>query len=279
VTTVNTRYTPTRRYDMGKTYYWRVAIVDKDGKQGPFAERNVAVDYSDLQATKSGPAVARPGQMITYTLTYINQGRGPAEGAQLTDSLPPGLTPAGPTAWDIGHVEPGAGGSQVVTATVHPALPCGVTLVNVARISAASAESNTANNEGRANTIVACPDLSLIKSGPYTIQVGELLTYTLTYNNRGMAAATSVQISDTLPISLTTVGPLMWEIGTVAAGVSGNVVVTATLDAGLACNARLVNQARIWGESAETDLSNNAAQITTVVICPARHTYVPIILR
>ena len=36
VTTDNTRYTPIKSYTTGKTYYWRVAIVDSGGKVGPF---------------------------------------------------------------------------------------------------------------------------------------------------------------------------------------------------------------------------------------------------
>ena len=37
ITTTNTRYTPTKVYESGKTYYWRVAaIIDKDGKVGPY---------------------------------------------------------------------------------------------------------------------------------------------------------------------------------------------------------------------------------------------------
>jgi uncharacterized repeat protein (TIGR01451 family) len=279
VTTANARYTPTRRYDMGKTYYWRVAMLDKDGRQGPFAERNVTVTYSDLQITKSGPALARPGQMITYTLTYRNTGQGPAEGAQLTDILPAGLIADGPTAWDLGHIEPAASGSRVLTATVNPTLPCGVTLVNLARISAGSPESDTTNNEGRASTIVACPDLSLIKSGPYTVQMGEPITYTLTYNNRGMVAAAGVQITDTLPAGLSANGPLAWELGTLAASASGRVTVTATVDTGLACGAALVNRARIWGASAEADLTNNAGQSTVVVVCPPQRTYLPMMVR
>jgi hypothetical protein len=35
-TTNNTHYTPTKVYTNDKTYYWRVAMVDKDGKPGPF---------------------------------------------------------------------------------------------------------------------------------------------------------------------------------------------------------------------------------------------------
>lgn len=36
ITTANTRFTPTKKYDTDKTYYWRVAMIDKDGNRGPF---------------------------------------------------------------------------------------------------------------------------------------------------------------------------------------------------------------------------------------------------
>jgi len=36
VTTNNTRYTPTKIYEPGHYYYWRVAMVDRDGRIGPF---------------------------------------------------------------------------------------------------------------------------------------------------------------------------------------------------------------------------------------------------
>jgi len=44
VDTPNTRYTPIRLYDLGKTYYWRVAIIDRDGKIGPFNTATLIID-------------------------------------------------------------------------------------------------------------------------------------------------------------------------------------------------------------------------------------------
>jgi len=44
VTTSNTRYTPTKTYTIEKTYYWRVAIIDIDGKIGPFVGAIIIVD-------------------------------------------------------------------------------------------------------------------------------------------------------------------------------------------------------------------------------------------
>jgi hypothetical protein len=46
ITTHNTRYTPTKAYDTHKTYYWRVAIIDKDNKIGPFNDATIILDPS-----------------------------------------------------------------------------------------------------------------------------------------------------------------------------------------------------------------------------------------
>ncbi len=44
VNTNNTRYTPNKEYATGETYHWRVAIIDKDGKYGPFNTATIILD-------------------------------------------------------------------------------------------------------------------------------------------------------------------------------------------------------------------------------------------
>ncbi len=44
VTTNNTSFTPVKIYDFPKKYYWRVAMVDSYGNQGPFSDAVVLVD-------------------------------------------------------------------------------------------------------------------------------------------------------------------------------------------------------------------------------------------
>jgi hypothetical protein len=44
VTTNNTRYTPTKVYEDSKEYYWRVAMIDDDGKIGPFVGEKIYID-------------------------------------------------------------------------------------------------------------------------------------------------------------------------------------------------------------------------------------------
>ena len=56
VATFNTQFTPTKAYDMGAMYYWRVAIRDRDGKQGPFTDSRIII--GDLYPTYL-PAIRR----------------------------------------------------------------------------------------------------------------------------------------------------------------------------------------------------------------------------
>jgi hypothetical protein len=43
VVTFNTQFTPTKAYDMDVAYYWRVAIRDRDGRQGPFTDSSIII--------------------------------------------------------------------------------------------------------------------------------------------------------------------------------------------------------------------------------------------
>jgi hypothetical protein len=47
ITTDNTRYTPQKKYDINKTYYWRVAIQDDDGNIGPFNNATIILQPYD----------------------------------------------------------------------------------------------------------------------------------------------------------------------------------------------------------------------------------------
>jgi hypothetical protein len=44
VTTNNARYTPTKRYETYKQYYWRVAMIDGDGRIGPYNDATVILN-------------------------------------------------------------------------------------------------------------------------------------------------------------------------------------------------------------------------------------------
>jgi hypothetical protein len=43
ITTINTQFTPTKIYDTDQLYYWRVAIRDRNGNQGPFSDSTIII--------------------------------------------------------------------------------------------------------------------------------------------------------------------------------------------------------------------------------------------
>ncbi len=49
VETINTQYTPLITYEPDRTYYWRVAIRDKYGLQGPFTDASIVIGIAKFQ--------------------------------------------------------------------------------------------------------------------------------------------------------------------------------------------------------------------------------------
>lgn len=106
---------------------------------------------------------AEPGDIITYTITFGNDGTDIATGVTITDVLPVGLvntsyissgaiiTPVigSDYAWQVADLAPDAGGVITITATVDPTLSESLTIVNTAVIRA-NADSNNANNSDTA---------------------------------------------------------------------------------------------------------------------------------
>ncbi|HEU4733664.1 MAG TPA: OmpA family protein [Kofleriaceae bacterium] len=87
----------------------------------------VAAGQPVVTLTKRGPALTS-GSQITYAIAYASTGNGVAQGATITDALPPGTTFAaadrggtsagGVVTWSLGNLAPGASGSVTVTVDV-----------------------------------------------------------------------------------------------------------------------------------------------------------------
>jgi uncharacterized repeat protein (TIGR01451 family) len=102
----------------------------------------------------------------------------------------------------------------------------------------------------------------------------DVVTYTVYYTNTGISQAEDVSIVDTLPPSMTyrgmvvavpplagptqTLNTLQWYAPALAAGATGTVVYTATLDAG--ASGRLTNTVQITG-TAPINLAQNAGEV------------------
>lgn len=118
-------------------------------------------------------------------------------------------------------------------------------------------------------------DLAITKSGfPDPVEVGGLITHTLTVTNLGPSDASQVRVTDQLspgsifqpglssPACRLSQDTVICDVGFVAAGleVSVDIVVTAPASPG-----QIVNYARVTSEQPDHDLTNNTAFLVTTV--------------
>lgn len=127
-------------------------------------------------------------------------------------------------------------------------------------------------------------DLSLQQavSPPLALRPGQPLTYTLHYKNDGVAIASGVLLTDTLPaalssLSVTSSGPAIspltgapyrWQIADIAPGASGTITITGVVDAGLTADISAANTATLTTNTFDKNPTNNSAQTAFDVIVP-----------
>lgn len=178
---------------------------------------------ADLQVVKVGPAYARPGETLTYTVTVSNlNGSAPAT-TTVTDTLPAGLSYVGssPAAsvsgqtltWTLSNLVRGASQSYSVTVTAPSAAtltstPGARTPTNAAGVSSTLTDPSSANNSATATTAMVYGSLvkrvrNVTQGGAFGTSgsglPGELLEYCIDYSNLGGAALPGFAIADQVP--------------------------------------------------------------------------------
>ena len=123
-------------------------------------------------------------------------------------------------------------------------------------------------------TVFTTADLSLAMTNAANLAaLGSNLTYRLTVTNSGPLPATGVTITDMLPEGLGYVsgagcsdlmGTVMCEIGDLA--VAAEVIVDLTVEVVGSRLGEITNQASVEGEELDSDLSNNSAEATILVV-------------
>lgn len=154
----------------------------------------------DLSVTKSvDTADAYPGDELTYTVTVTNIGTGPATSIELRDILPDEQEEIE----SLDDLAAGASTFRVYTFTVPISASDMMLLVNTANVTATNIigepENDLTNNLAEASTLIHTPVLTLSKTATSSVNAGEAITCTLTYQNTGSADAEEVTITDTLP--------------------------------------------------------------------------------
>ncbi|NOR82505.1 MAG: DUF11 domain-containing protein, partial [Ardenticatenales bacterium] len=131
----------------------------------PYADDNLVQVtnpvVAELAIQKSvNPTATRPGQTVSYTLTYRNSGQISATGVRITDVLPITLTtishssagalitPTGSVSytWQVAELAPGQGGVITITGIVSPAVSGVSSFPNEATITTGAVEASLDNN-------------------------------------------------------------------------------------------------------------------------------------
>lgn len=186
----------------------------------------VVQQVASLTLVANGAQNANPGGVVNYPHTLTNTGNGSdtfnlttgnaglfaMSGVQIFADNGSG-SPTGPAITSPVTVVAGASFKFIVQGTV----PAGATAtqtntITVTATSGFGASPPTASNTDvttvTTNAIVTLSKSASVSSGP----AGTAITYTLTYQNIGNVAATSVAITDILPAGLTyTPGTLRWS--------------------------------------------------------------------
>src|SRR4051812_5889080 len=119
-------------------------------------------------------------------------------------------------------------------------------------------------------------------SPPVPLRPGQPLTYTLRYRNDGVAIASGVLLTDTLPVALSSLSvsssgpaisplsgaPYRWQIADIAPGTSGTITITGVLDSGLTSDIGGINTAILTTGTFDSDPTNNSAQTVFDVVVP-----------
>lgn len=210
-----------------------------------------------------------PGGNATYTVTVTPLAGFTGQVNLSTSALPAGVV----SAFDPSPVNITDASSKTSTLTLGTGLstPTGNHGFNI------NAQSGAIQHSVSAALNVVSPssaDLSLTKTAsPNPGQVGVSLSYRITVTNNGPAAATNVNVVDTLPAGITFgsatttqgscsgSGPVNCNLGSLAVGGSAIVTIAVTPSS----PGQIINSATVSASESDFDSTNNTASTTTVI--------------
>ncbi len=228
------------------------------------------------------------GQVISYAVTYINFGDTAANGARLTETLPANMTYVGGPEWsnvggnqyahDIGTVASADSGGLNFVTLLDANVGGNTQLTNTVTIGLAGTDVNTANNTATDVDLVLPPNLSVTQDdGTAVLTPMQIVTYTILYQNVGGAAATSVMLTETLPLAVSVFNASGWtpaggqyvrNLGTLAPGASGSATFAVQVNNNVSNGTLITNNVTILGggENLSTLGDNSARDVDTVFV-------------
>lgn len=242
--------------------------------------------------------VSPDGEQVTYVIVYENVGMADAVNVIITDTLPTGATfaacsrnctVAGDTiTWDIGTVPTGVSGSVSLAVNL-PAVTPPAEHENIVQIDYEDTNGTVyppetdndidivRNNDPNQTSMTVSKDDGFI----FVSSDGQQVTYTIVYENTSTVDAVAVTLTDNLPTGATFVscsdactgtGPVVWDIGNVAAGATGQVTLTVDLPPLLPpeehINTVVLSYTDSTGADYPDEIANDIDQVTTQTLTP-----------
>lgn len=204
-------------------------VVDDGSQTGGVVQEAEAFEETPLVAAPDlfvakddGGAVARPGDVVVYEVRYGNDGDQDASGVVLSETVPehgvfeaagstpgwscaPGAGPGTVCSLGVGTLSVGEAGLATFAVRVDARVPAGAErLTNVVTIGddgASGADLDPGNDRATEQTpLEAAPELGLVKGdGGVIVRPGEVVAYSLSYENLGPQGATGVVLEETVP--------------------------------------------------------------------------------
>ncbi len=253
------------------------------------------IQRADVSVTKSAaPTLLRNGDTVTYTVDVFNQGPSPATAVFVQDTLPSDLFFSGASAQcsenqasgqiecNLGTLSPGNGTSVQIQAYYNGEAN-GTVFTNQVAVSASEPDPDLANNTFSMDVALAQADLSVtLSDNPDPVISGNNITLTAQVTNLGPddATFTSTYLSPVFGLPTVTMvsalssqgtcnvnaaaNSVSCDLGTLAAGATATVTVTATSPA-LTSPDTVQNTFSAYSNEADPNGANNTATEATTV--------------
>lgn len=245
-------------------------------------------DISVLKSTDYDTII--PGGQISYEIIVTNGGPDAADNVVLSDPLPPHTTfvSANPTAnfdgttvtINFGTIQPFETAALTLVLKVDDDTQPGTTITNVASATSSSADNDLSNNQASISTPVVAPsaELTVVKTGPDSADVGGTIDYTVQVVNLGPLDAANVVVTDAIPAHTTFVSAGVGQgsvssdgttvaatFGTIPTGTGAILSVTVRINPDTPRNTVITNTAVATSTTPENNLEDNVSSAFTQV--------------